>query len=141
MADDGLSKVLANLDKVIDEMHQRAEIAAGEVAAALEGWAKTEHKWGNPYSKGYVPTGATDNTTIATVTEASKEIIRITLSAGMEYDVFLELARNGKWAWLWPVIERHKGDILAMIARRMQLGASIAISKSVPTSGKQDGKL
>ncbi len=85
-----------------------------EVMAALEGWAKSEHAYRDR---------TTNNTSSikGEVAEVSAEIVRGVLSAGMEYSIWLELARDGKWAFLWPVIERHKDDILGIIQNRMKL--------------------
>jgi hypothetical protein len=41
------------------------------------------------------------------------------LSAGMEYSVFLELARGGKWAFLMPVLVRHEADIIAILQQQL----------------------
>ncbi|MCW3059709.1 MAG: hypothetical protein JWQ02_1530 [Capsulimonas sp.] len=127
MSVEGADQVLANLDKWIKERQALAELAMNEVMAALEGWAKSEHTYTDR-------TANTTNSIRGEVTEASATIVRGVLSAGMEYDVFLELARNGKWAFLWPTIIRHEKDILNIIANR--LGAS-----SVGTSLSKGGNL
>lgn len=115
---EGMASVLDHLDLYAEGMKANALIAAGEIAALLEGYAKSHHKWGNPYSKGYTPTGATDVSTKGTVIDGG-EIIDIYLSAGMDYDVFLELARSGKWAWLWPALTANAGRIKAILVRRL----------------------
>jgi hypothetical protein len=132
MSVEGVDKVLANLDKWVKERQALAELAMNEVMAALEGWAKSEHKWGNPYSAGYKPTGALANSIRGEVTEATQAIVRGVLSASMEYAIFLEMAHNGKWAWLWPVIINHEQEILKILANR--LGAS-SVGGSLSRSG------
>ena len=102
------------LAEITHRIQQNAETAMAEVMAALEGWAKSEHSY----------TDRTGNTTTSIkgeVAEVSALLVRGVLSAGMDYDVFLELARDGRWAFLWPVIERHRDDILAIIEARMKL--------------------
>ena len=114
MAVTGDAQVLAALAAEMARLQANAELAMQEVMAALEGSAKSEHSYTDR-------TGNTTNSIQGTVAEASAELVRGILSAGMDYDVFLELARAGKWAFLWPTIERHHDDILAIIEVRMKL--------------------
>ncbi len=110
----GLSSVLDHLDLYAEGMRANALIAAGEIAAVLEAYAKSHHPW-TPR------TGATDASTAGTVIDGG-EIIDIYLSAGMDYDVFLELAREGKWAWLWPALTANAGRIKTILTRRLGNG-------------------
>ena len=114
MATSGVETVQLRLDEIVKRLQENANMAMEEVMAALAGWAKTEHSYTDR-------TGNTTNSIQGEIAEASALIVRGVLSAGMDYDVFLELARDGKWAFLWPVIERHKDDILAIIEARMKL--------------------
>lgn len=110
----GVETIQLRLLQIEQGFRQKAEVAMAEVVAALEGWAKSEHSYTDR-------TANTTNSIKGEVAEATALIVRGVLSAGMEYDVFLELAHDGKWAFLWPVIERHKDDILAIIEARMKL--------------------
>jgi hypothetical protein len=104
----GVDQVLAGFEGYIKQQTERCVVAMEQVTTALEGWAKAEHSY----------TDRTSNTTNSIrgfVAEATPQMVRGVLSAGMEYDVFLELARGGKWAFLLPVLERHKGDIEKII--------------------------
>lgn len=114
MSNPSADAVQLRLSAVAAQLQHNAETAMAEVMAALEGWAKSEHIYTDR-------TGNNTNSIKGEVAEASAEIVRGVLSAGMEYSVFLELARDGRWAFLWPTIERHKDDILALIAARMKL--------------------
>lgn len=110
----GMESAQRKLAEVAILIQERAKIAVEEVMVALEGWAKSEHLY----------TDRTSNTTVSIkgqVAEASALLVRGVLSAGMDYDIFLELARDGRWAFLWPTIEKHKDDILAIIEARMKL--------------------
>ena len=110
----GMEEAQRKLVEVALLLQERAKVAVEEVMAALEGWAKSEHLY----------TDRTANTTVSIkgqVAEASALLVRGVLSAGMDYDVYLELARDGKWAFLWPTIEKHKDDIRKMIESRMKL--------------------
>jgi hypothetical protein len=105
-------RVLASLAAYQERMMLRAQMAMQEVMTALEGWAKSEHSYTDR-------TGNTTNSIKGQIAEVSAEIVRGVLSAGMDYDVFLELAHEGKWAFLWPTVMNHRDDILAIIERRM----------------------
>jgi hypothetical protein len=127
MAVTGDQQVLANLEKWAEERQAAAVEAMEIVMEALANWAKTEHSYTDR-------TSATTTSISGKVAEASKEIVRGVLSAGMEYDVFLELARNGKWAFLWPTIVRHEQDIIQLLKTRLGEG-------SVGTSLSRSGSL
>lgn len=105
----GQEEVLRNLDHWYhDGILKQAATAMEEIAALLEGHAKSNHPW-KP------DTGATDVSTKGFIAEATPLVITAVLTAGMSYDVFLELARDGKWAWLWPAIEANMDEIKAKL--------------------------
>ena len=108
---EGMAVVLNHLDVFADGLRDRAMSAAGEIATLLESYAKTHHKW-------MPKTGATDVSTTGTVIDGG-EVIDIYLSAGMDYDVFLELARSGKWAWLYPAIDANRDRILRILTKHL----------------------
>jgi len=100
----GQDQVNRNLDKWYQGTLRNAVQAMEEIAAILEGYAKSNHPW-KP------DTGNTDVSTHGFIAEATPLVINAVLTAGMEYDVFLELARDGKWAWLWPAVEANLDTI------------------------------
>lgn len=108
---EGLSVVLDHLELYAEGLKASALIAAGEIAAVLEGYAKSHHPW-KP------KTGATDASTTGTVIDGN-DVIDIYIAAGMDYDVFLELAHEGKWAWLWPAIEANLERIMQILVSRL----------------------
>jgi len=108
----GLEQALRKLDVYAAGLKSGANLAAHEIALMLEGYAKSHHLW-------TVHTGNTTNSIRGTVAEASDEIIRVVLSAGMDYDVYLELAHEGKWAWLWPAIVACKETIRTILKKRL----------------------
>lgn len=135
----GADMVLAGLEEFAASLNAKASLAMEEVAAALKGWAKSEHGGDGPVNAQpsiavngerrnpphdppfWDLTGATTNSIKGGIAEVSKSLISAYLSAGMDYDVELELARDGKWAFLWPTITRHKDDILAILQLRLTL--------------------
>ncbi len=108
---EGLAVVFDHLDAYVEGLRENALIAAGEIAAVLEAYAKREHPW-------TTRSGATAASILGTVIEG-QDVIDIYLSAGMDYDVFLELAHSGRWAWLWPAIEANKELIRTILVRRL----------------------
>lgn len=112
---EGLAVVLNHLDLFAEGLKANAILAAGEIAALLESYAKSHHLW-KPQ------TGATDVSTAGRVIDGG-EVIDIYLTAGMDYDVFLELAKSGKWAWLWPAIDANRERILKILVRRLGGGS------------------
>ena len=111
---EGLDTVLGNWDKQCDRWQTKSAEAIEQITTAMEGWAKSEHSY----------TDRTSNNTNSIrgfVAEASPTIIRGVLTAGMSYSVFLELARDSKWAFLLPVVTRHRADIIKIL--KQALGA------------------
>ena len=94
-----------------------------EVAAALEGWAWAEYPAsGEESPRGDVAGEAPDIR--GEVSEAGAVIVRGMISADMSAETFQKLVRSGRCAWLWPVLLRHEGDILKILAARLGGGAS-----------------
>jgi hypothetical protein len=108
---EGMSVVLEHLDAYVEGLHASALAAAEEIGDLLANYAKSHHAW-KPR------TGATDASTTSAVIDGN-DVIDIYLAAGMDYDVFLELARDGKWAWLFPAIEANKERIMQILVARL----------------------
>lgn len=49
--------------------------------------------------------------------ERRGDLTRISLSGGVRYMVYLELAMEKRWAVLWPTIKRHTPEILKAVAK------------------------
>lgn len=113
----GLSEVFAGLDKVIGQYEDGVQEAAETIAAALEGYAKTHHLW-------QPRTGDTTRSTRCRIAMQTREYTLLALTAGMDYDVFLELARGGRWAWLYPAVMAMREEIVRITAARMAARAT-----------------
>lgn len=110
----GLDVVLGNLERVgLDFVSKRHE-AADEIAHLLADYAKAHHPW-KPQ------TGATDTSTRGDIAEETREFVLIALSAGMDYDVFLELAHEGRWAWLAAAVEACRPQMMEILVRKLSL--------------------
>jgi hypothetical protein len=125
----GVAEVAGNLLKLQARVELAMRSAAGEIASLLQGDARANHTW-KPQ------TGNTDNSTLGQVVSVAAESIVVALSAGMSYDVFLELARNGQYAWLLPCILRNRTRILEIMGKWGLLAmAAGGMSASQATSG------
>lgn len=128
----GVSTVLQNLDAWADSMRARRKRAGEKIAILLAAYAQAHHgtrprpaRWIDPGHGRRVfrpagtgwgdVTGATQQSTKATISRDIVAFTEVALFAGMEYDVFLELARNGRWAWLWPALIDNKDKIVDIL--------------------------
>jgi hypothetical protein len=125
----GIEQVLANLDADVQRKMKLAVDAMETVCQLLQNYAKSEHTYTDR-------TANTTNSIRGFVAEITPDVIRGVLSAGMEYDVFLELARDGKWAFLLPTITKHQTEIMNTFASVMT-GQS-ALSFTAADSVKSD---
>lgn len=109
-----LADILKGVEEWTDSLEQKALAAMEAVMTALENWAKTEHSYTDR-------TGNLTNSIRGFVESAIVNgVLTGTLTATMEYAVFVELARSGKWAFLQPTIERHEADILKLLGDGMK---------------------
>ena len=113
----GISEMIEKLSLTGAAAMTASRAAARQIAGELEAYAKGNHPWS-------VRTGNTNQSTKGTVVEPEENILEIVLSAGMDYDVFLELAREGKWAWLWPAIIANEDRIRLIFAEELRKGVS-----------------
>ena len=118
MPDNGLGAIHRNMAAFIAAKHAALVQAGHEVGAVLEAYAKANHPW-TPQ------TGATDASTRGYVSEVTPRYVTVALTAGMDYNVFLELAHDGKWAWLYPAVEANADQIVGVVEKRMRIGAAL----------------
>jgi hypothetical protein len=109
----GIDTVTQALHDYQLDQQNRIRLACIEIAHYLEQYAITNHLW-------KVRTQATNVTTKGTFDEVGEDLYAVVLSAGMDYDVFLELIKNGKYAWLWPAMVENEKVILDTFARHMR---------------------
>jgi muconolactone delta-isomerase len=131
----GLDTVIENLASYEADQINRVRLACIEIAHVLEQYAITHHEW-------RVRTQATNLTTRGTFDQPTEDLFEVVLSAGMEYNKYLELAgpqpggfaahlaglpheslvdySSGKYAWLWPAIMANADQILSIIQRHLR---------------------
>jgi uncharacterized phage-associated protein len=90
---------------------KQALIQVGQYwAAVLEADAKENAPWTDQ-------TANARQSLHAYVEELSDDTIRIYLSGGVFYQVWLETKWQGKYAIIWPTIEKHLEEIRLMLQR------------------------
>lgn len=134
----GIETIVKNLEALEGRFLEATVKAAEEIAHFLANDAKVNHgdtpraagwvypgggikrRW-RPAGKGYGDvTGHTTQSISGDVVEITREYVMLALSAGMDYDVFLEKARQGKWAFLWPAVTRNRDVIEGIWARHLE---------------------
>lgn len=106
----GTAGVVANLAAYLVAARAAYLAAAAEIAELLKAYALENHPWQNR-------TGDTEASIDAQIVDVTDLEIIIAVAAGMDYDVFLELAHGGNWAWLWPAVMANQDEILAIVAK------------------------
>jgi hypothetical protein len=109
----GMNEVFAGLDGYLEQFEDGVLEAAEVIATVLQEYAKTHHLW-------QPRTGDTTRSTRGRVAMQTREYVLISLTAGMDYDVMLELARNGKWAWLYPAVMALREEIVRIMGQRVE---------------------
>ena len=104
----GLADIEDGFERYLQETFRRCALACADIARLLQNYAIANHPWQNQ-------TWATTLTTLGSWEQVADAVFEIALSAGMAYDVFLELARDGRWAWLWPAVEANQREIMATL--------------------------
>lgn len=113
-AESDLNTVLRNLNAVVVEMSDAGREAAQEIAALLEDYAKANHPWQSD-------TGRTQMTTEGIVEEVNG-VIEVMLTTGTDYSYFLELARGGKFAWLFQAMDSNRDNITHILREKLGRG-------------------
>jgi hypothetical protein len=79
-------------------------------AAVFESHAKENAPWEDQTSNARASLHAF-------VEQLSDDTVRVYLSHGMDYGIYLETKWQGKYAIIWPTIERHLEEIRLMLQR------------------------
>lgn len=87
------------LDSYLEKVNRAAFEVGRLIADELQNVARKEAKWEDR-------TGNARSGLLSDVEEISKTIVRVYLIHSMDYGVYLELALAGKYAIIWPTIEK-----------------------------------
>lgn len=113
MSDDtGLEEVLESLESWEEAIRGAVKRVSESIADLVQEYARTHHIWQSA-------TGDTDDSTTATVT-LQEDVFEIVLTAGTDYARFLELARAGRWAWLWEAISANEEAIRSLLVSQLR---------------------
>lgn len=105
----GEADVLRNLAAAKRLMEAGMDKGLSKAAEMIAEHAKTHHKYTRR-------SGDTEESTVGGMHQRTADKLIAVVSAGMDYDVFLEKARNGTWAFIWPAVMDKKDDVLRIIA-------------------------
>lgn len=87
-------------------------IGPGSYFRRTRRWREGGTGWGDV-------TSATQQSTVGGVSQVTSEFVMVALTAGMDYDVLLEKAREGRWAWLWPAVIANENEMKSILARHL----------------------
>ncbi len=129
----GTKEVQAKLEATLAAMLVKLKGAAVEICDLLKSVGVQNHPWQNR-------TGDTEASIDSQVVEEAVDHLVLALSAGMPYDVFVELARDGQWAWLWPAIQANQGAIMDILVRHGAV-SGVSSSAGMSTTEKTTGPM
>lgn len=104
---EGVDRIKMNMQAYEARIRQVKLHIANYFKPIVETYAKQNAPWGDI-------TGNARQSLHAEV-ELSDDIVRLYLSHGMEYGVFLELAHQGQYAIILPTLEAHYGQVMKML--------------------------
>lgn len=99
------TQMLNKMDNLITKTGTAILMYAGTKAAQLESQMKVKRPWTDR-------TGMAKATLRARVSQPDTHTIRITLSHGVSYGIWLELAHEKNWAILAPTLENEAPKIV-----------------------------
>lgn len=117
----GEREVLAALEAARRRVRRSSFQAAEEIAAGLETYTRAHHRWGNPYSPGYVPTGNLEASIHGDIGEVTDMEVVAQLTVGMWYGAHLEIGRRmaPKYAWIRPGVQANIPWMRQVVRRRI----------------------
>jgi hypothetical protein len=114
MSEGGFIQVRARLREMEALLYERAAGAADEIATYLETYSKTTA----PFTD---RTGNLRASIKGSATRLRRDLFTVILEATMEYAIFVELIREGKYAYIWPSIADNQGRIMEIWHKRLAL--------------------
>lgn len=100
------------MNQGFDDYKRKVLFAVKQVAqywsATFEAYAKERAPWTDQ-------TGNARQTLHSWIEELSRDTVRIYLSHGVHYGIFLETKYAGRYSIIWPTIERHLEQIRRML--------------------------
>lgn len=106
----GVQEVNNGFDAYAKRLNDAVEQVGQYWAAVFEAYAKEHGPWEDQ-------TGNARQSLHAFVERLSVDTVRIYLSGGVFYQIWLETKWQGKYAIIWPTIERHLEEVRLMLQR------------------------
>lgn len=99
-----VSKVASGLSNLKEKIVIASEMYASTKASEIEAYAKSNRKWTDR-------SGLAKANIRAEVSKPQSNYIRITLSHGVDYGIWLELAKEKRYAIIKPTIEKFGPEV------------------------------
>jgi phosphopantothenoylcysteine synthetase/decarboxylase len=99
------STLAKNLDSAAERMGAAVLLYAGTKASKIEADMKVNRQWTDQ-------TGAAKANLNASVSQPNPNIVRITLAHGVNYGIWLELAKEKKYAILAPSVRKFAPEVI-----------------------------
>lgn len=97
-----------SLESLGDRLRMAVLMEAQTASKEMESYAKANRKWTDR-------TGLAKGNLRSVVSQPKKNLIRITLSHGVDYGVFLELANEQKYAIIKPTLEKYEPELMESV--------------------------
>jgi hypothetical protein len=107
---EGVQQFNQGFDTYERRVNQAVNQVALHWAAVFEEYAKTQAPWQDQ-------TANARQSLHAFVEQLSGDTVRLYLAHGVEYGIWLEVKWQGRYAIIWPTIERHLEEIRLMLQR------------------------
>lgn len=104
----GTQEVKANMTAYGNQVIQAVEQVATYYAGVMETYAKQNAPWTDR-------TGNARQSLYAFTERLGNDAVKLYLSHGIEYGLWLEIRWAGRYAIIWPTIERHLPQIANML--------------------------
>jgi len=104
----GFDEMLARIDVYERRILQIVKQVAQYWQAVFEDYAKTNAAWVDR-------TANARQSLHAFIEELSGDVVRLYLSHGVDYGIYLEAGYAGRYSIIWPTIQRHLEPIREML--------------------------
>ncbi|MEL7435893.1 MAG: hypothetical protein AAFN11_18245 [Chloroflexota bacterium] len=105
---EGLNEIMQRITRYEQRIKQIVRQIAQFWQAKLEAYAKTNAPWTDQ-------TANARQSLHAFIEELSGDTVRLYLSHGMDYGIYLETKYAGQYAIIWPTIQQHLEPIRRML--------------------------
>lgn len=101
-------ELIGEIESLEERFRAAVHMEAETISKEMESYAKVNRKWTDRSSL------AKDNLR-SVVSKPSENLIRITLSHGVDYGIWLELANEQKYAIIKPTLEKYDAELMESV--------------------------